>query len=231
MSYGLKIYNSNGYLQVDTNTIQYAVHSIGGISGTYEVDLGVYNSKLPMTYINGNWIKDNALAMRADATETPLPAFGYVADRNRIEMIYDHWGAATFARLSGRSVAPSDSYGLRILDTDGTSLLLNSNDSFFCVRQEVTLTTGATTNSVSVPIDFGPYPTTSSVWVLCNTGLYMHQDVRTGVSTNINRLVPKISRSGNNIICKVESNPNWFVWYANQLPATRTNTFIIGIIP
>jgi hypothetical protein len=230
MSYGLKIYNSSGYLQVDTNTMQYAVHSIGGISGTYEIDLGVYGAKLPMTYINGNWIKDNALAMRADAAETPLPFYGYVAASDRIEVMYTHWGAATFARLSGRSVAPNGSYGLKILDTDGTGLLLNTNDSFFCVRQEITLTTGATTNSVSVPINFGPYPTTSSVWVLCNTGLYIHQDVRTGVGTNINRLVPKISRSGNNIICKVESNPNGFVWYASEFPTTRTNTFIIGII-
>ena len=230
MSYGLKIYNSSGYLQVDTNTIQYAVHSIGGISGTYEIDLGVYGAKLPMTYINGNWIKDNALAMRVDAAETRLPFYGYVAAKNRMEVTYNYWNSATFARLSGKPIAPS-TYGLKVFDTNGTNLLFGSNDSFFCVRQQVTFTTGGVTKSVSVPINFGPYPTTSSVFVLCNTGLYIHQDVQTGVRTNMNRLVPMVSRSGNNIVCKVESIPNGFAWYANQLPSARTNTFIIGIIP
>ena len=225
MSYGLKIYNSDGYLQVDTSTMQYAVHSIGGISGTY------YAGPIPKTYINGNWIKDNALAMRVAAEETLLPFYGYVSAKDRMEMDLLYWGSTTFARLSGKPLSSSSTYGLKVLDTNGTSLLFSSNESFFCVRQQVTFTTGASTNSVSVPINFGPYPTTSSVWVLCNTGLSISQWVYTGGTVNSNLLEPIVSRSGNNIVCKVRSTPNAPFSEAYTLPSTGTNTFVIGIIP
>lgn len=85
-----------------------------------------------------------------------------------------------------KPLSPS-TYGLKVLDTNGTSLLFSSNESFSALGSKL-LTTGGVTKSVSVPINFGPYPTTSSVWVLCNTGLSISQWVYTGGTVNSNLL-------------------------------------------
>lgn len=228
MSHGLKIYTSNGFVQVDASYKQHAVQSIGGMDGVFSTNLGY--GTIEFAYINGNYVTGGALATVIGAAEKTLPYFFYNADTNRTYLLGTDRRYDSFARLKNGPVSASPTYGLKVVDAS-SQLLLNSNDSYFCARQEVAISVSTSSKTVTVPIDFGEYPTSSNVWLLCGMGPTGGSYIRSASGSYIYSANPTIYRSGNNIVCKVTVTGWGNTADVAIYPTSMLFTFVIGIIP
>lgn len=229
MSHGIRIYNSSGFLQLDDNHKVFAVQSIGAADRYTVQDYGLIG-KIEFLEINGNYVNEGALAVIVGTTDKKIPYLYYNAATNITGMIAPERRYDTFARLKNGPVSSASPYGIRV-NNGSSQILFNSSDRFFCATQEVVITVSTSTKSVTVPINFGDYPSTSNVWLLCAMGPSSGVGIRVASSSYIYSADPLVRRSGNSLICTVQvsgigNSPQYSI-----LPYSATFTFLIGIIP